>query len=112
VTTTLRIIFSLALLAILAATSWAGSQVPIWAVPREVVTHPWFIATLVDTYLAFFTIWLWVAYKESTNTSRVVWLLLIFLLGNIAIALYMLRALWKLPSGSPMRALLLRDDPV
>ncbi|HET8881491.1 MAG TPA: DUF1475 family protein [Solimonas sp.] len=104
----LKLVFTLALLAILSATGWASLQLPMWDTPRAVATHPWFIATLVDTYLAFFTFWLWVAYKERSNLARGLWLLLIFALGNIAIAAYMLIRLWRLPRDASAADLLLR----
>lgn len=104
----LKIVFALALLTILGATTWASLQMPFWKTPQAVVGHPWFIATLVDTYLAFFTFWVWVAYKESSNLARAVWLVLIFALGNIAIAGYMLLQLLRLPPGAGAEALLLR----
>ncbi len=104
----LKTIFALALLTILGATTWASLQMPFWKTPQAVVGHPWFIATLVDTYLAFFTFWVWVAYKESSNLVRAVWLVLIFGLGNIAIAGYMLWQLYKLPPGGGAEQLLLR----
>ena len=104
----LKIVFTLAFLTILSATTWASLQMPFWQTPRALVTHPWFIATLVDTYLAFFTFWVWVAYKESSNLMRAVWLVLIFGLGNIAIAGYMLWQLYKLPPGGGAEQLLLR----
>jgi hypothetical protein len=104
----LKLIFALALLAILAATGWASAQLPFWQTPRAVVGHPWFVATLVDTYLAFFTFWLWVAYKESSALARGLWLLLIFGLGNIAIAGYMLIQLFRLPRQATLEELLLR----
>lgn len=107
-TRTLKVIFTLALIAILCATGWASTQVAMWETPRAVATHPWFIATLVDTYLAFFTFWLWVAYKERSNLARLLWLLLIFALGNIAIAGYMLIQLWRLPRDARVEDLLLR----
>ncbi len=107
-TGTLKLIFTLILLTILAATSWASSQMAFWKTPEAIVTHPWFIATLVDTYLAFFTYWLWVAYKERSNLVRIVWLLLIFGLGNIAMAAYALIQLWKLPRGAGVEGFLLR----
>ena len=106
----LKVIFALALLTILGATSWASLQMPFWKTPQAVVGHPWFIATLVDTYLAFFTFWLWVAYKESSKLARAVWLLLIFALGNIAIAGYMLLQLYRTPPGGGIEALLLRRE--
>ena len=107
-TARLKLIFTLAFLAILGATTWASLQMPFWKTPQALVTHPWFIATLVDTYLAFFTFWVWVAYKESSNLVRAVWLVLIFGLGNIAIAGYMLWQLYKLPPGGGAEQLLLR----
>lgn len=108
-TSSLKIVFSLFLLTIVAATSWAGAQVAIWDTPREVVTHPWFIATLTDTYLAFLTFWLWVAYKETSWTARLVWLALICLTGNMAMAVYVLWQLWRLPQGAKAEHLLLRQ---
>src|SRR3546814_1030210 len=83
---------------------------PVWDTPGAVVTHPWFIATLVDTYLAFFTFWLWVAYKERSNIARVLWLLLILALGNIAIAGYMLIQLWRLPRAAKVADLLRSEE--
>ena len=106
--TKLKLIFALAFLTIFGATTWASLQMPFWKTPQAVVGHPWFIATLVDTYLAFFTFWVWVAYKESSNLARLLWLLLIFALGNIAIAGYMLLQLLRLPPGAGAAELLLR----
>jgi hypothetical protein len=104
----LKLIFAMALCIILGATGWASLQMPFWRTPAAVVGHPWFLATLVDCYLAFFAFWLWVAYKERSNLVRAAWLLLIFGLGNIAIAAYMLIQLYRLPRGAGVEALLLR----
>ena len=71
-------------------------------------THPWFIATLFDTYWAFLTFYCWVFYKEVSSLSRISWLIAILLLGNIAMAVYMLVQLFRLPSDSKMEDLLLR----
>jgi hypothetical protein len=106
----LKAVFALAFLTILCATTWASLQMPFWHTPRELVTHPWFLATLVDTYLAFFTFWLWVAYKERSNLARLVWLVLIFCLGNLAIAGYMLWQLFRLPPQASVEELLLRRE--
>jgi hypothetical protein len=106
----LRFIFLGFLAAILGTTFWAGSVVALWDTPREVATHPWFIATLVDTYLAFFTFWLWVAYKETGWISRLAWLAAIIFLGNIAMAVYVLIKLFRLPADAPLEKLLLRPS--
>ena len=104
----LRIAFSLVLLSMLVVTTWAGSSVPLWGIPREVYAHPWFVATLFDTYFAFLTFYVWLAYKERGTVSRILWLIAILLLGNIAMAAYMLWKLFKLPPNAPLEALLLR----
>jgi predicted permease len=82
--------------------------VALWKTPRAVATHPWFIATLFDTYFAFLTFYAWVAYKETGNVARALWLIAILLLGNITMAIYMLRQLFRLPTDATMEQLLLR----
>lgn len=106
---TLRFAFGVVLIAMLCVTTWAGNIVALWDTPREVATHPWFIATLFDTYFAFLTFWLWVAYKERTALARIAWLIAILLLGNIAMAAYMLIRLCKLPADARLETLLLRE---
>ena len=104
----LRILFSLVLLSMLAVTSWASLECSLWKTPREVVTHPWFIATLFDTYWAFLTFYCWVAYKETSWLARLAWLIAILLLGNIAMAIYMLIELFKVPTTAQIDKVLLR----
>ena len=104
----LRIFFLTVLVSMLCVTSWASSQCPLWAIPGTVGGHPWFIATLFDTYWAFLTFYCWVAYKERSWISRVGWLLGILLLGNITMAVYMLILLFRAPRSSRMEDILLR----
>jgi len=104
----LRIFFLIVLVSMLGVTSWASRQCALWAIPASVSGHPWFIATLFDTYWAFFTFYCWVAYKERSWLGRVGWLLGILLLGNIAMAVYMLILLFRVPTSSRMEDILLR----
>ncbi len=104
----LRIAFSGVVVTMLCVTSWASIQCTLWQTPRAVVLHPWFIATLFDTYFAFLTFWVWLAYKEASNVARVLWLVAILLLGNIAMASYMLILLFRLPTSASMEQILLR----
>jgi hypothetical protein len=104
----LRIAFTVVLLSMLGVTTWAGNHTAIWAIPREVYGHPWFVATLFDTYFAFLTFYVWLAYKETGLLAKLLWLVAILLLGNIAMAAYMLWKLSRLPSNAPLEALLLR----
>ena len=92
----------------LCVTTWASGVEAIWKIPPQVTSDPWFIATLFDTYFAFLTFYCWVAYKEMTWLSRALWLVAILLLGNIAMASYMLIQLFRIPADSPIERLLLR----
>lgn len=104
----LRIAFGCILITMLCVTSWASLQCPLWKTPQAVVTHPWFIATLFDTYFAFLTFYAWLAYKETCWFSRAAWLVAIVLLGNIAISSYMLMTLFRLPANAKIEQVLLR----
>ena len=106
----LRFAFAFVVIAMLCVTSWASSVVALWNTPREVATHPWFIATLFDTYFAFLTFWLWLAWKERTWLPRVAWLIAILLLGNIAMAAYLLLQLFRLPRTASLDQLLARRN--
>lgn len=107
----LRIAFGVVLVSMLAVTGWASTEVALWKTPRAVATHPWFIATLFDTYFAFLTFYLWLAYKETSKLACGLWLLAILLLGNIAMATYMLIQLFRLPTNATLEDLLLRRKP-
>jgi hypothetical protein len=106
----LRFAFGGVLITMLCVTGWASALVPLWQTPRTLVQHPWFIATLFDCYFGFLTFYLWVAYRESSWLARALWLIAILALGNIAMAGYMLIALWRLPSSAPIDRLLLRQQ--
>jgi predicted permease len=105
----LRAFFLLVLLSMLAVTYWASSSVALWNLPSEVAGHPWFIATLFDTYWAFFTFYAWLFYRETGVLARLLWFIAIVLLGNIAMASYMLLLLWKLPRNASPAQILLRE---
>lgn len=101
--------FGSVLIIMLAVTIWASRLQAIWDVPREVISNPWFIATLFDTYFAFLTFYCWVAYRESGWLRKILWLLGILLLGNIAMAAYMLLQLFRISTRSSMSDLLLKN---
>lgn len=107
--------FSLAvLLGLLAVTGWAGSVLPLGAALGQLVAapseglNPWLWATLVDAYLAFFWFYAWIFYKEPRITARLGWLLAVLLGGNLAMAIYMLMQVHRLPAGATPADLLLR----
>jgi len=102
----LILLFSLILLGMIAVTTRAFIQEGIFDQGSKLWPMWWFRATLADAYFGFFTFYAWVFYKESSALSRVVWLILICLLGNIAMSIYMLRLLFKLNSNDPAELLL------
>lgn len=106
----LRILFSVVLGSMLGVTTWASLQGSVLAIPHAVSAHPWFIATLFDTYWAFFTFFVWLAYKEVSWVSRLLWFIAIVLLGNIAMSTYCLIQLWPVPADTKLAQVLLRSD--
>lgn len=106
----LRWVFAAILVSIVTATVVASLDRGVLVALKELWPDAWFRATLVDAYAGFLTIYVWIAYRERSALRRVVWLLLVLGLGNIAIAAYVLRALRKLRPGDSLQQLLLRPD--
>ena len=101
-----------ALFALIGVSIWATGYQGISPALRELAANPagnpWFIATLFDAYFGFLWFWLWVVYKETSWLVRIVWLVLILTLGNIAMASYVLIQLSRLPAGAKIEDLFLR----
>lgn len=110
--TTLRLLFGAILVVMLAVTTRASLMQPVWEW-QGLVTEPerwWTIATLADAYCGFLTFYAWVYYKEARPAARCGWLLAILLLGNIAMAVYVLQQLTRLRDDEPVENLLLRAE--
>ena len=107
----LRGLFIVVLLSMLAVTSWASLHTPLFAIPRDVLHHPWFIATLFDAYWAFVAFYVWVAWKEQSTGARILWFVAIIALGNIAMAIYFLRELFRVPASGSLDAVITRRQP-
>jgi predicted permease len=107
----LRISFILVIVTMLSVTTWASWHESILAIPPEVTSDPWFIATLFDAYFGFLTFFVWVAYKERTILARLAWLVAILLLGNIAMAAYALVQLFRVPATASFKEVVLRKEP-
>ncbi|MEI6862168.1 MAG: DUF1475 family protein [Verrucomicrobiota bacterium] len=98
----LRALFLLVMASMLDVTSWASLRCPLFGVPRDVFTHPWFIATLFDAYWAFITFAVWVLWKEQSAGARILWFVAIILWGNLAMSLYMLGELFRIKSSDQL----------
>ncbi len=83
-------------------------KAPLWNSLHSFSNNPWAVATLWDAYFGFITFWVWVAFKEKTIAARILWLIAILCLGNIAMSLYVLIQLFKLKPGQPVQSILVR----
>jgi len=106
----LTLLFSAILAAMLAVTGWASSRVALWNAGSS-LKDPWMIATLFDAYCGFLTFFAWVCWKETRAGARAIWFVLVMTLGNIAMAVYVLRELARLGAEDGMRELLVRRNP-
>lgn len=104
----LRGLFIVVLASMLWVTSWASLQCPLFGIPREVYSHPWFIATLFDAYWGFITFFVWVCYQQRSWLARGAWFVAIMLLGNLAMAAYCLAQLFRTPVDGKVADLLTR----
>ena len=109
--TFLKLLFTAILIGMLFITIKAGRHENLFRA-GHILDEPWVIATLWDAYCGFITFYVWVAYKETTVAMRVLWFVLIMCLGNIAMAVYMLIQLFRLPADATMQELLLRKSDV
>jgi hypothetical protein len=58
-----------------------------------VCSEPWGLATMFDAYFGFMAFWLYTAWRARTVGARLGWLVALLLLGNFAIAAYVLLCL-------------------
>lgn len=109
----LRALFGFILVSLLMYTSWASLQQPVWEW-GGLTTPPdrwWTIATLIDAYYGFLTFYVWVFYKELRWSRRIAWFVAIMLLGNMAMAAYVLLQLARLRSHQPVSDILTVRNP-
>jgi hypothetical protein len=106
----LKLMFAAVLLVMLAATIQASMQRNVLVALQELWPDPWFRATLADAYFGFLTVFIWIAYRERSLIARILWFAALMLLGNFAIATYILIALYRFPAEAPLERLLLRKE--
>lgn len=106
----LTALFALILACMLFVTIGASLDQSIVDAGRHLWPDAWFRATLADAYFGFVTFFLWVAYKQTSVSSKLLWFVLIMLLGNIAMSIYMLRELLRLKTGDTFATLLTRRN--
>jgi hypothetical protein len=108
----LILLFGGILAAMLVITVTASLNQPLWQW-GGLAAEPdrwWTYATLADAYFGFLTFYVWVFYKERSSIARVGWFVAIMLLGNFAMATYVLTQVARLRPGEPVATLLLRRE--
>ena len=94
----------------LAVTTYASLDRSILSVGSQLTADHWFQATLADAYFGFLTFYVWVAYKEPVIWQKLLWFVLIMLLGNIAMSAYVLIQLWEWEPEQGIEHLLVRRN--
>jgi hypothetical protein len=108
----LRLLFTVVLGSMLWVTSWDSLHQALGAFARgPVIRDPWVVATLFDAYWSFVTFYVWVAWKEQSLVARALWFVAIMLLGNLAMAAYMLAQLFGVPAAGPLADVFTRRQP-
>jgi hypothetical protein len=108
----LKLLFGGILAGMLVVTTTASLRQPLWEW-TGLVAEPdrwWTYATLADAYFGFLTFYAWVFYKEASATARAGWFVAIMLLGNMAMAVYVLLQLHQLRGDQPAESILLRRN--
>ena len=96
------------LVAMVAVSTWASLEANVLVGFQRLFADRWGVATLFDAYFGFLWFWLWIAYREASPARSCLWLLLLFALGNLAMATYVLIQLARLKPGEGMTELLQR----
>ena len=92
--------------AMVAVTTWASLEANVLTGFQRLLADRWGIATLFDAYFGFLWFWLWIYYKESHLGRSLLWLVLLFTLGNLAMAAYVMVQLFRLKPGGGIETLL------
>ncbi|MBK7841758.1 MAG: DUF1475 domain-containing protein [Candidatus Obscuribacter sp.] len=106
--TLLKVIYAIVLIVMIAVTAWSGMHENILAIPPVVLNDVWFKATLFDAYFGFMSFFFWICYREKSLALKVFLFFAIVFLGNIAMAIYALVALFRLKPGDGVEKLFAR----
>lgn len=69
----------------------------------------WFQVTLLDAYLGIATCYVWIAWKERGLLRRLVWFGLLLVFGNMAVSMYVILQLVRLPPDADVSDVLNRS---
>jgi uncharacterized BrkB/YihY/UPF0761 family membrane protein len=108
----LTLLFSCIFLCLLACSVWASIHQGVFAWGGlKGPDRYWTIATLMDAYFGFLTFYVWVLYKETRWRPRLLWLVAITVLGNMAMSSYVLVQLGRLRRNDAASSILAARNP-
>ena len=61
----------------------------------ELLANPWGVVSLVDLYAGFLLFSVWIAFREKSVISAVIWIILMMVLGFFTGSLYVLIVLYQ-----------------
>lgn len=97
--------FILALLAaMLGGIAYAVVHGDFWAELNDIIARPWGQATLLDLYVGFAFIGLWIFWREANPVRATMCFLPTLFLGNLYVCVYILYAIFS--SGGDKRVLM------
>lgn len=99
----LKFLFGFIFIFMVVMTVRTSLQVPIWQ--ASFTGNPWAWATLYDAYFGFITFFCWVGWRERSVSLKIIWFILIMLLGNIAMSFYVLLQIFALRPEDNVSAL-------
>jgi hypothetical protein len=76
----------------------------------SLIKIPWMEATLFDFYANVLVISFWVAYKETSLTKTILWIVFLITMGSVATCVYVLKELFALKEEEGLRVLLTRRN--
>jgi hypothetical protein len=97
----------LVLVAMLASTTYASLEKNVIVAFRDLGSDRWGLATLFDAYFGFATVWILTAAQRPGWGQKLAWLAAFLLLGNFAMAAWLLWYLRAWDGREPLWAHLL-----
>ena len=73
---------------------WASIESNVFQGVKEMFDMRWGIVTLLDFYIGASVIGVWICVMEKSIFRGVIWTLCIYLLGNLATLVYLVRRAW------------------
>jgi len=61
----------------------------------ELLSNPWGVMSLIDLYVGFTLFSMWIAFREASKFSAIIWIVLMMILGFFTASLYILILFYK-----------------